>query len=90
MIKGWTEALCMMPEGSKWELYIPQNLAYGERAAGGTIKPFSTLIFTVELVKVKNEEPKAEKTETADAAKKAPAKKPVAKKKVRKAVAKRK
>lgn len=51
VIKGWTEALCMMPEGSKWELYIPQELAYGDRAAG-KIKPYSTLIFTVEVVKV--------------------------------------
>lgn len=51
VIKGWTEALCMMPEGSKWELYIPQELAYGERAAG-KIKPYSTLIFTVEVVSV--------------------------------------
>ena len=48
VIKGWTEALCMMPVGSKWELYIPQELAYGDRQAG-TIKPYSTLIFTVEL-----------------------------------------
>ncbi len=51
VIKGWTEALCMMPEGSKWELYIPQELGYGQRKAG-QIKPFSTLIFTVEVVKV--------------------------------------
>ncbi len=51
VIKGWTEALCMMPEGSKWELYIPQELGYGARKAG-QIKPFSTLIFTVEVVKV--------------------------------------
>ncbi len=51
VIKGWTEALLMMPEGSKWELYIPQELAYGERQAG-KIKPYSTLIFTVEVVKV--------------------------------------
>lgn len=51
VIKGWTEALCMMPEGSKWELYIPQELAYGDRQAG-QIKPYSTLIFTVEVVKV--------------------------------------
>ncbi len=51
VIKGWTEALTMMPEGSKWELYIPQNLAYGERQAG-KIPPYSTLIFTVELEKV--------------------------------------
>ena len=59
VIKGWTEALTMMPEGSKWELYIPQELGYGSRSAGPTIKPYSTLIFTVELVKVKAEEPKA-------------------------------
>lgn len=51
VIKGWTEALCMMPEGSKWELYIPQDIAYGSRKAG-SIKPYSTLIFTVEVVKV--------------------------------------
>ena len=51
VIKGWTEALTLMPEGSMWELYIPQNLAYGERQAG-KIPPFSALIFKVELEKV--------------------------------------
>ena len=50
-IKGWTEALTLMPVGSKWELYIPYDLAYGERDSG-KIKPFSALIFTVELVEI--------------------------------------
>ena len=52
VIKGWTEALTMMPVGSKWELYIPQDLAYGARESGNQIKPFSTLIFEVELVSI--------------------------------------
>lgn len=52
VIPGWTEALLRMPEGSAWEVYIPQNLAYGEREAG-QIKPFSTLVFKIELLKVK-------------------------------------
>lgn len=51
VIKGWGEAITMMPVGSKWELYIPQELAYGNRNMG-TIKPFSTLVFEVELIDV--------------------------------------
>ena len=74
VIKGWTEALSMMPEGSKWELYIPENLAYGERQAG-KIPAFSTLIFTVEV----DEVIKAKATEEAAPATQ-PAKKPAAKK----------
>lgn len=50
VIKGWTEALKMMPVGSKWELYIPYQLAYGDRETGKDIKPYSALIFSVELL----------------------------------------
>jgi FKBP-type peptidyl-prolyl cis-trans isomerase FklB len=52
VIPGWTEALTMMPEGSTWELYIPYNLAYGDRAMGSKIPPYSTLVFTIELLEV--------------------------------------
>ena len=51
VIKGWTEALTLMPVGSKWQLYIPQELAYGSREAG-QIKPFSALIFDVEVLEI--------------------------------------
>ena len=63
VIKGWTEALTMMPVGSKWQLYIPSELAYGEREAG-QIKPYSTLIFDVELVGI--DKPETEKAPEPD------------------------
>ena len=52
VIKGWTDALVHMPAGSVWEVYIPQELAYGERQQGADIKPFSMLIFKIELLEV--------------------------------------
>lgn len=52
VIPGWTEALQLMPVGSKFTLFIPQSLAYGARGAGDVIKPFSTLIFQVELLEI--------------------------------------
>jgi FKBP-type peptidyl-prolyl cis-trans isomerase FklB len=52
VIKGWTEALQLMPVGSKWQLFIPADLAYGDRGAGGDIGPGETLIFEVELLSI--------------------------------------
>lgn len=52
VIAGWVEALQLMPVGSKWKLYIPQDLAYGERGAGAAIPPFAALVFEVELLAI--------------------------------------
>jgi FKBP-type peptidyl-prolyl cis-trans isomerase len=52
VIPGWTEALQLMPVGSKFKLYIPESLAYGSSQAGDVIKPFSTLVFEVELLEI--------------------------------------
>ena len=96
LIKGWTEALTTMPVGSKWQIYIPQELAYGARQAG-QIPPYSTLVFDLELVSIVKpevKEPAKEENATADtnakatADKKAVAKKTAGKKKVAKKIRK--
>mmetsp|Transcript_105740 Transcript_105740/g.296071 ORF Transcript_105740/g.296071 Transcript_105740/m.296071 type:complete len:153 (+) Transcript_105740:103-561(+) len=55
VIKGWTEAMQLMKEGGKWELYIPSELAYGDRGAGGLIPGGAVLVFTLELLEVKGD-----------------------------------
>lgn len=52
LIKGWQEALQLMPQGSRWRLFIPYDLAYGERGAGNDIPPFSALVFELELIQI--------------------------------------
>jgi FKBP-type peptidyl-prolyl cis-trans isomerase FklB len=61
VIKGWTEALQLMPTGSKWQIFIPSGLAYAERGAGADIGPNATLIFEVELLSIQ-EKPKDDKS----------------------------
>lgn len=52
VIKGWTEAMQLMKEGSVWEVYLPYQLAYGTRGAGASIKPYQALVFRMEMIKV--------------------------------------
>lgn len=74
VIKGWTEALQLMPVGSKWQLFIPPDLAYGDHSPGGPIGPNATLIFDVELVSIEPKAPpKAAAGDAGDATGAAPA-----------------
>jgi FKBP-type peptidyl-prolyl cis-trans isomerase FklB len=63
VIAGFSEALQLMKVGSKWQLFIPSNLAYGERGAGDDIGPNASLIFDIELISIKEEAVKEEKKE---------------------------
>jgi FKBP-type peptidyl-prolyl cis-trans isomerase len=56
VIKGWTEALQLMPVGSKWQLFVPSDLGYGDRGAGADIGPGATLIFEVELLSIQSKD----------------------------------
>ena len=73
VIKGWTEALQLMPVGSKWQLFIPPDLAYGDKQAGPDITPGSTLVFEVELVSI---QPKTASAPESAAPQKSPDKAP--------------
>jgi FKBP-type peptidyl-prolyl cis-trans isomerase len=64
VIKGWTEALQLMPTGSKWQIFIPANLAYGDKGAGGEIGPGAALIFEVELISIQDKGKDQEKKDT--------------------------
>jgi FKBP-type peptidyl-prolyl cis-trans isomerase FklB len=66
VIKGWTEALQLMPVGSKWQLFVPSQLAYGEQGAGGNIGPNATLIFDVELLSIEGKDKPKEKAKAND------------------------
>jgi FKBP-type peptidyl-prolyl cis-trans isomerase len=66
VIKGWTEALQLMPVGSKWQLFVPSDLAYGERGAGADIGPDTTLIFEVELLSIEDKSKDKDKDKDKD------------------------
>mmetsp|Transcript_16948 Transcript_16948/g.30677 ORF Transcript_16948/g.30677 Transcript_16948/m.30677 type:complete len:242 (+) Transcript_16948:51-776(+) len=61
VIKGWTEAMQLMVEGDKWEMYIPSELGYGEKGAGAKIKPGDVLIFRMEILKIKGDKKEADR-----------------------------
>jgi FKBP-type peptidyl-prolyl cis-trans isomerase FklB len=71
VIKGWSEALKLMPVGSKWQLYLPPELAYGDEGEGDDIAPGSTLVFEVELLGIKKDNNQAPKQAPAQATPKA-------------------
>jgi FKBP-type peptidyl-prolyl cis-trans isomerase FklB len=66
VIKGWTEALQLMPVGSKWQLFLPADLAYGDRGAGADIGPGATLIFEVELLSIQAKNPDQKQDQSPD------------------------